>query len=257
MEVAHQSWASFMDQRGPAASATPWPDGPPARSRAVAISPLKSSTPPQPVDGPALKQRVAACDAFIVVTPEYNHGYPAPLKALIDSFGAEWHAKPVAFRLLWRHLRRVARGRAIAPGLRRTSRRHHPRQRQLCRRMGAVRRKRRTARSRTRRTFHGCHASPPALVGHRPRPRPQHLALRAGSITFRAPSCASGSSTPQRHRETAGSDYDQEQPESEASRSRSDSLHTIRAASLTPIATLEPCRTKSSFAARPKALSTR
>ena len=45
----------------------------------------------------ALKQRVAACDAFIVVTPEYNHGYPAPLKELIDSFGPEWHAKPVAF----------------------------------------------------------------------------------------------------------------------------------------------------------------
>ena len=44
-----------------------------------------------------LKQRVSACDAFIVVTPEYNHGYPAPLKALIDSFGPEWHAKPVAF----------------------------------------------------------------------------------------------------------------------------------------------------------------
>ena len=47
--------------------------------------------------GPTLKQRLASCDAFIVVTPEYNHGYPAPLKALIDSFGEEWHAKPVAF----------------------------------------------------------------------------------------------------------------------------------------------------------------
>jgi NAD(P)H-dependent FMN reductase len=46
---------------------------------------------------PEFKQRMAACDAFIVVTPEYNHGYPAPLKALIDSYGAEWHAKPVAF----------------------------------------------------------------------------------------------------------------------------------------------------------------
>lgn len=45
----------------------------------------------------SLNGRVAACDAFIVVTPEYNHGYPAPLKALIDSFGPEWHAKPVAF----------------------------------------------------------------------------------------------------------------------------------------------------------------
>jgi NAD(P)H-dependent FMN reductase len=45
----------------------------------------------------SLKQRLAACDAFIVITPEYNHGYPAPLKALIDSFGPEWHAKPVGF----------------------------------------------------------------------------------------------------------------------------------------------------------------
>ena len=44
-----------------------------------------------------LSERIAACDAFIVVTPEYNHGYPAPLKALIDSYGEEWHAKPVAF----------------------------------------------------------------------------------------------------------------------------------------------------------------
>ena len=44
-----------------------------------------------------LKQRLGACDAFVVITPEYNHGYPAPLKELIDSFGEEWHAKPVAF----------------------------------------------------------------------------------------------------------------------------------------------------------------
>lgn len=36
-------------------------------------------------------------DAFIVVTPEYNHSYPAALKALIDEFKAEWQAKPVAF----------------------------------------------------------------------------------------------------------------------------------------------------------------
>ena len=49
------------------------------------------------LDPSTLKKRIAACDAFIVITPEYNHGYPAPLKALIDSFGPEWHAKPVAF----------------------------------------------------------------------------------------------------------------------------------------------------------------
>ena len=47
--------------------------------------------------GSTIKQRIAVCDAFVVVTPEYNHGYPGPLKALIDSYGEEWHAKPVAF----------------------------------------------------------------------------------------------------------------------------------------------------------------
>ena len=35
--------------------------------------------------------------AFIIVTPEYNYGNPAPLKSLIDSVGPEWHAKPAAF----------------------------------------------------------------------------------------------------------------------------------------------------------------
>lgn len=45
----------------------------------------------------SLRQRIGRADAFIVVTPEYNHSYPAPLKALIDSFQAEWQAKPVAF----------------------------------------------------------------------------------------------------------------------------------------------------------------
>jgi NAD(P)H-dependent FMN reductase len=45
----------------------------------------------------SLHQRLGQADAFVVVTPEYNHGYPAPLKALIDSSGIEWHAKPVAF----------------------------------------------------------------------------------------------------------------------------------------------------------------
>ena len=50
-----------------------------------------------PATSPTLWQRMAKADAFVVVTPEYNHGYPAPLKTLIDSVGAEWHAKPVAF----------------------------------------------------------------------------------------------------------------------------------------------------------------
>ncbi|MGW4942184.1 NADPH-dependent FMN reductase [Actinoplanes sp. NPDC004185] len=41
--------------------------------------------------------RLAAADVFVIVTPEYNHSYPAPLKAVIDSHFREWHAKPVGF----------------------------------------------------------------------------------------------------------------------------------------------------------------
>ena len=45
----------------------------------------------------ALKQRIGEADAFVVVTPEYNHSYPAALKFLIDSVYEQWQAKPVAF----------------------------------------------------------------------------------------------------------------------------------------------------------------
>ena len=44
-----------------------------------------------------ISARIGRVDAIVIVTPEYNHGYPAPLKALIDSVNAEWQAKPVAF----------------------------------------------------------------------------------------------------------------------------------------------------------------
>ncbi|GHH87045.1 FMN reductase [Streptomyces sulfonofaciens] len=40
--------------------------------------------------------KLAAADAFVVLTPEYNHSYPAALKSLIDWHYAEWQAKPVA-----------------------------------------------------------------------------------------------------------------------------------------------------------------
>lgn len=42
-------------------------------------------------------ERIGAADAIIVVTPEYNHSFPGPLKTAIDSVGAEWHGKPVGF----------------------------------------------------------------------------------------------------------------------------------------------------------------
>jgi NAD(P)H-dependent FMN reductase len=44
-----------------------------------------------------LGARLAAADAFVIVTPEYNQSFPAPLKTAIDWFYQEWHAKPVAF----------------------------------------------------------------------------------------------------------------------------------------------------------------
>lgn len=44
----------------------------------------------------AWSEKVGAADAFIVVTPEYNHSFPASLKQAIDLVGAEWRAKPVA-----------------------------------------------------------------------------------------------------------------------------------------------------------------
>jgi NAD(P)H-dependent FMN reductase len=45
----------------------------------------------------AFAERIAAADGFVFVTPEYNHGYPAPLKAALDSVYAEWAAKPATF----------------------------------------------------------------------------------------------------------------------------------------------------------------
>jgi NAD(P)H-dependent FMN reductase len=40
-------------------------------------------------------ERVDAADAFAMVTPEYNHGFNAPLKNAIDFLHHEWHQKPV------------------------------------------------------------------------------------------------------------------------------------------------------------------
>jgi NAD(P)H-dependent FMN reductase len=40
--------------------------------------------------------KLARADAFVVLTPEYNHSFPAGLKNLVDWHYAEWRAKPVA-----------------------------------------------------------------------------------------------------------------------------------------------------------------
>ena len=42
-------------------------------------------------------QKIKEGDAFIIVTPEYNHGYPAVLKNALDYVYQEWNQKPVGF----------------------------------------------------------------------------------------------------------------------------------------------------------------
>jgi NAD(P)H-dependent FMN reductase len=49
------------------------------------------------LDASAMSLRVAEADAFVVITPEYNHSFPAPLKNAIDWHSKEWHAKPIGF----------------------------------------------------------------------------------------------------------------------------------------------------------------
>src|SRR3989338_646413 len=42
-------------------------------------------------------EKIKEADAFIVITPEYNHGYPAVLKNALDWLFYEWNGKPVGF----------------------------------------------------------------------------------------------------------------------------------------------------------------
>jgi hypothetical protein len=44
-----------------------------------------------------ITERLAEADAYVVVTPEYNHSFPAALKNVIDWHLTEWAAKPVGF----------------------------------------------------------------------------------------------------------------------------------------------------------------
>ncbi len=51
-----------------------------------------------PAQVPAAWARlIGSGDGLLVVTPEYNHGYPAVLKSALDAVYAEWNRKPIAF----------------------------------------------------------------------------------------------------------------------------------------------------------------
>ncbi|MFZ2523086.1 MAG: NAD(P)H-dependent oxidoreductase [Minisyncoccia bacterium] len=65
---------------------------------------LDDSMPPSMAKGQysdeAIKkwsEKINDGDAFIIVTPEYNHGYSAVLKNALDVISPEWNRKPVGF----------------------------------------------------------------------------------------------------------------------------------------------------------------
>ncbi|WP_322987230.1 NADPH-dependent FMN reductase [Phaeacidiphilus oryzae] len=63
------------------------------------LPPVPELSPAPPVRETAelLGARLDRADAFVVVTPEYNHSFPALLKIAIDWNHRQWQAKPVAF----------------------------------------------------------------------------------------------------------------------------------------------------------------
>lgn len=48
-------------------------------------------------DTEVFTKRIDRADAVVVVTPEYNRGYPGALKTAIDTVLPEWRAKPIGF----------------------------------------------------------------------------------------------------------------------------------------------------------------
>jgi len=68
-------------------------------------------------------RKIAAADAFVFVTPQYNWGYPAALKNAIDHLYKEWKGKPAVIITYGGHggtkcaaqLRQVAEGVNMRP----------------------------------------------------------------------------------------------------------------------------------------------
>ena len=55
----------------------------------VSIDVIDLADTPIPAAQRSFADRVDAADAFVVVTPEYNHSFPGPLKHAIDSLGRQ------------------------------------------------------------------------------------------------------------------------------------------------------------------------
>ncbi|WP_107658859.1 NADPH-dependent FMN reductase [Nocardia suismassiliense] len=62
-----------------------------------AAPPAMEPNPERPVGMVDLTERLAAADAFVIVTPDYNRSIPAALKAVIDWHFTQWDAKAIGF----------------------------------------------------------------------------------------------------------------------------------------------------------------
>ena len=62
--------------------------------------PVSTSYKQEPFKNEAVQRwtaKIAEGDAFIVIAPEYNHGYPAVLKNALDYVYQEWNNKAIGF----------------------------------------------------------------------------------------------------------------------------------------------------------------
>src|SRR4029077_6108798 len=67
----------------------PFYDRPPSPTREGGVYPSPAVT--------RWAQQIAPADAFVVVSPEYNHGYPGVLKNAFDHISPEGGRKPIGF----------------------------------------------------------------------------------------------------------------------------------------------------------------
>lgn len=63
---------------------------------------LTQATPPMAPDSRdeaarSWAKKIASADGYVLVVPEYNHGYPAAIKNALDHLFAEWNRKPMGF----------------------------------------------------------------------------------------------------------------------------------------------------------------
>jgi len=62
-----------------------------------AITPSMIKEPYSNENVKKLTKKVLESDGFIIISPEYNHSYPAVLKNMLDYIYKEWNKKPIGF----------------------------------------------------------------------------------------------------------------------------------------------------------------